>query len=89
MRRIEEDEISNKLFFLHTAMNLAHKYISKMTVKYIYRNIIGNEYMVVHYAREFYELTKSYQRGKKRHHKKTSAEALLRSFLFVFVIIAV
>ena len=46
-------------------MNLAHKYISKMTVKYIYRNIIGNEYMVVHYAREFYELTKSYQREKK------------------------
>ena len=46
-------------------MNLALKYISKMTVKYIYRNIIGNEYMVVHYARESYELTKSYQRKKK------------------------
>ena len=46
-------------------MNLAYKYTSKMTVKYIYKNIIGNQYMVVHYAREFYELTKSYQKKTK------------------------
>lgn len=51
-------------------MNLAYRYISKMVAKCIYRNIMGNEYMTVNYAKVFHVPLKYIREKQKGSYKK-------------------